>query len=71
MIWKETFIFPLSKISEPLHIDFIPLQEGEAIHFAKDQVAESLSMGRASMEIDVDAPGRGSLPCKLDIFDKN
>ena len=68
LTWKETFIFPLAKQESPLKLEFIGLREGEAIHFAKEQVVESLSFGRAVMNVDVDSPHRGTLPSKLDIM---
>lgn len=70
LVWKETFIFPLDKKDSPLKIEFIGLKEGQAIHFAKDQVLESLSFGRSLISIPLNDKHHGSLPCKVDILDK-
>jgi hypothetical protein len=45
--WKETFIFPLSKKQAPLRLEFISLGDGQEIHFARDNVVESMSFGQA------------------------
>lgn len=71
MAWKETFIFPLAKKKSPLKLDFISLKDGQEIHFAKDNVAESMSFGQAMVEVEVEGFHHGSLPCKMDIFNKN
>ncbi len=54
----------------PLKLQFIGLREGEEIHFAKDQVAESLSFGKAVIDVVVEGSHHGSLPCKVDILNK-
>lgn len=70
LIWKETYILPLAKDNQPLKIEFIALPPGDTVHFAKDTVAEALSFGKAMMTIDVESTHRGSLPVKLDVFNK-
>ncbi len=61
----------LPKDELSLKIDFISLKKGEEIHFAHDNVAESLSVAKALLKIPVKAPTRGSLPAKLDILDQD
>lgn len=51
-------------------MQFIALPPGDAVHFAKDTVAQALSFGKAVMIVDINASHRGSLPVKLDVFNK-
>jgi hypothetical protein len=50
-------------------MEFIGIKPGQEIHFAKDNVLESLSYGRATVNIAVEGSQHGSLPCKVDILD--
>jgi len=52
-----------------LRIDFISLKIGEEIHFAKDNVAQNMSVAKAFYGVKVKSATRGSLPAKIDIID--
>lgn len=46
--WKETYIFRLAKDKQMMRLDFINKNDQiKEIHFAKDQVLDSLSIGRS------------------------
>lgn len=68
--WKETYIFKLPKNNQNLRLDFINKNDQiKEIHFAKDQVLESLSIGRSEVLIDLDNSNRGTVPAKIPIID--
>jgi len=61
---------PLARKDMPLKMEFIGIKPDQEIHFAKDNVLESLSFGRAIVTIAVEGNQHGSLPCKVDIVDQ-
>ena len=69
LIWKETFVFSLASKNQKLRLDFINMQKDQEIHFARDQVLETMSLGRTTVLIDLDNSNRGTVPAKLPIVD--
>ena len=69
LAWKETFVFPLANKNKKLRLDFINTQEDQEIHFVKEQVLESLSLGKSILLVNLDNSNRGTVPAKLPIVD--
>ena len=53
----------------PLRLDFIPLSSQQQIHFAKDHVAESLTVAYSTLLIERNSSEGGTVPCKMDVWD--
>ena len=54
---------------ENIKLDFIKLQEGEQIHFAGEQVVDSIAFGHSEVTINTSVATKGALPAKADIVD--
>lgn len=47
------------------------MQEDQEIHFAKDLVLDSLSLGKSIVLVNLDHSNRGTIPAKLPIIDSD
>ena len=54
-----------------MRLDFINKNDQiKEIHFAKDQVLDSLSIGKSEVNIDLDNSNRGTVPAKVPILNE-
>ena len=52
-----------------LSLAFMNVQSNQEIHFANNQILESMTFGRSNVAINLDNSNRGTVPVKLTIYD--